>query len=122
MGTMDEIEIDYYEKFGLPEDKVAIGVNMTEVLNYLGTREDLISKAMDDIKSFDRKKAEDEIDKFMLDSEMVALFIEYKKRKEENPNLVIPPEPTEGLFSFRNIVGAYLVYLGLKVGYNKYLE
>lgn len=124
-STEESVEVDTrspYEKFGLPEDKVALGVNMTDVLLWLGTREDMVQKAMDDVDKFDRQKAGDEIDKYMMDAEMVNLYIEYKKRKAENPDMVIPPEEEEGPFNFRNFLILYIVYVAGETLYKKYEE
>jgi hypothetical protein len=77
------------------------------------SREDLIAKTLTDISSFDRPTAEAEVDKFLMDYDMVNLYIQYEKELEKNPNFVVPAdrEKDDGLFSFRNIVAAYIAYL-----------
>jgi len=119
IATSDPSE---YERLGLREDQVAIGVNVTEALQWVGTREDMVQKVMDDMKLKNRTKAEEEADKFFMDEEMVILYIEYQKAKAENPDLKIPGEEDQGLFSFNNIVSAYLLYLVADFAYGKYKE
>ena len=76
------------------------------------SREDLISKTLSDIPSFNREKAEMEVDKFLMDSEMVNLYIQYEKEVEKNPSFVVPETQEENsLFSVRNIVFGYLGYV-----------
>jgi hypothetical protein len=79
---------------------------------HLFSREDLISKTMTDIPSFSREKAEMEVDKFLMDCEMVNLYIQFGKEVEKNPDFVVPETQEEnGLFSVRNIVFGYLAYV-----------
>ena len=68
---------------------------------------------MNDVDSFDRTKAEAEVDKFLMDKEAVGMMIEFYKRKEANPDFSVqdPEEPKEGFFSFRTVVFFYLGYV-----------
>lgn len=67
---------------------------------------------MADIPSFDRSKAEAEVDKFLMDCEMVNLYIQYGKEVEKDPDFVVPDNnEEEGLFSLRNVVIGYLGYV-----------
>ena len=68
---------------------------------------------MTDIPSFDRSKAEEEVDKFLLDQDMLNMYIEFQKRRAEDPDFKVPAleEEGEGLFSFQTFFILYLVYL-----------
>ena len=45
----------------------------------------MITKIESDFNKYDRKRAEEEADKFMMDAENVNMYIKYAKDKEENP-------------------------------------
>lgn len=68
---------------------------------------------MEDVDSFDRVKAEEEVAKFMLDAEMVNLYIQYGKEVERDPTFVVPDteKDEDGIFSFRTVVILYLGYV-----------
>jgi hypothetical protein len=73
---------------------------------------------MTDIPKMGRAQAEIEVDKFLLDADALSVFIEFKKRKEADPAFVVPKEEggDEGLFSFRNVVFIYVVYVACSSG------
>ncbi|KAL7570369.1 hypothetical protein ACA910_017208 [Epithemia clementina (nom. ined.)] len=101
-----------YERIGIKEEELAIGIDPMEVIEYIGTREDLVEKTMNDIPSFDRKMAEAEVSKFLLDSDALSVFIEFRKRKADDPDFEVPAAPSEeGFFSFRTFVFVYLGYV-----------
>ena len=81
----------------------------------------MIEKVMRDIKKFDRTKAEQEVDKYLMDPEAVNYHIEFQKRLADNPNM-IEPEEEEGFFSFRTLVIAYVSYVGGEVVYRNFLQ
>lgn len=54
--------------------------------NNNNSREDLITKFQADIPSFSQSEAESEVDKFLMDGEMLDLYIKYSERKREDPN------------------------------------
>jgi hypothetical protein len=70
---------------------------------------------MQDIPSFSRAQAEEEVDKFLMDQEAVQMFINFGKAKEDDPDFVVPEvkNEEEGPFSFKNIVIGYLGYVVL---------
>lgn len=105
--------VDIYEQIGVERENLALGIKPEEFLKYIGTREDLITRTLKDIDSFDRKKAEMEVDKFLLDAEMVNLLIQFGKEVEKDPNFKVPAleEEKDGFFSFRTLVIAYLAYV-----------
>lgn len=72
----------------------------------------MIQKTLDDISAFNGEKAASEVDKFLMDGEMVNLYIQFQKEKEKDPDFVVPgAEEEEELFSFRNLVFAYIAYV-----------
>lgn len=86
LSTMDKAE--QLKALGVDsEERLALGIDPDEVLEFLGTREDLINKFQADIPklSTDRTLAESEVDKFLVDGEMLDLFIKYSQRKREDP-------------------------------------
>jgi hypothetical protein len=91
------------------------------------SREDIIDRAMADISSLDRTKAEEEVDRFLLDAECLRIYIEFSKRKAEDPDFALATNENqdEGLFSFRNLVIVYLGYVAVTTFPNlfrKYVE
>ena len=77
------------------------------------SREDILDRVMKDIPSLDRAQAEAEVDKFFLDNECLRYYIEFSKKKAEDPDfsLAKPEKEEEGLLSFRNLVIVYLGYV-----------
>lgn len=85
-----------------------VGVGQTLVFS----REDIITRTLQDIPSFDRAKAEAEVDKFLMDAECLRIYIEFQKRKAEDPGFSLGAEKEEeGIFSFRTVVFVYLAYV-----------
>jgi len=66
-------------------EKLALGIDPDEVLEYIGTREDLVVKFQNDIPKFTPEEVVVEVDKFLLDGEMLDLMIKYSQRKKEDP-------------------------------------
>jgi len=107
-------EEDLYKKLGVAEDKLALGITPDEVLEFIGTREDLINKFQADIPRLSRSEAETEVDKFFLDGEMLDLYIKYAQRKKEDPNWepVYAEDVDDGPFGmFMRIVGTYAIWI-----------
>lgn len=80
-------EPSIYDRIGFKEDDIAIGVDPEEVLKHLGTRDDLLAKFQRDNKEFDEERAAQEVDKFIMDAEMVGMFINYEKKKVEGEGM-----------------------------------
>jgi len=82
---------------------------------------------MADIGSFDRQRAEREVDKFLLDAEMLNMYIQYQKEVEKDPDFKVPGaagQEEEGLFSFRTLIYGYLGYVAfttIPVAFKKYV-
>jgi hypothetical protein len=68
---------------------------------------------MEDIPAFSRAQAEVEVDRFFLDAEALRIYIEFQKRKAEDPDFALPKDPEEefNLLSFQNFVVVYLGYV-----------
>jgi hypothetical protein len=67
---------------------------------------------MKDIPSFSRQQAEEEVSKFLLDAEALNMMIQFRKMQADDPDFVVPEtEKDEGIFSFRNVIALYLVYV-----------
>lgn len=77
------------------------------------SREDLISKFLADVPAFSRAEAEIEVDKFLLDGEMLDIYIKYNQRKAEDPNWEPMYAPEDNTFTGKvgNFVSQYGVYL-----------
>jgi hypothetical protein len=73
---------------------------------------------MEDIPAFDRAKAESEVDKFLMDAEMVNLYIQFGKEVEKNPDFKVPEaeQQDEGFFSLRTLVLGYVTYVFASTG------
>jgi len=73
---------------------------------------------MSDISSFDRQTAEAEVDKLLLDAEMVNMYIQFQKEKEKDPDFKVPElkDEDEGFFSFNTILYAYFGYFAFTSG------
>jgi hypothetical protein len=75
------------------------------------SKEDLISKTMEDIPKYDREEATKAVEWFMLDKEAIDFYVAYEKKKAEDPEFGV--EKKEGFFSFRTLVIAYVTYVVL---------
>lgn len=64
--------------------------------------------------------AEKEVDKFLMDSEMVNMYIQFGKEVEKDPNFFVPDNDNDAdsnnWFSPKNIVAGYLAYVGVTSG------
>mmetsp|Transcript_21453 Transcript_21453/g.34877 ORF Transcript_21453/g.34877 Transcript_21453/m.34877 type:complete len:216 (+) Transcript_21453:13-660(+) len=76
--------------------KLALGIDSDEVLEFIGTRDDLIAKFRADMPSLGADSVEAEVDKFLMDGEMLDLMIKYSQRKAEDPEWepIYQPEPS----------------------------
>ena len=61
----------------------------------------------------DQAQAEAEVDKFLLDAECLKVYIEFSRRKAEDPDFALEAreKQEEGFFSFRTVVFLYLAYV-----------
>lgn len=77
---------EQFKKLGVEEEKLALGIDPDEVLQFIGTREDLTNKFQTDLPNLSGDKLEAEVDKFLMDGEMLDMMIKYSERKIEDPN------------------------------------
>jgi len=92
--TEGEPTLSIYERVGFTEENIAIGIDPEEVLMWLGTRDQLIQKFVSDNPKFDEEKATEEVDRFMMDGEMVSKYIEFEKKKADPSNIKDEAEAT----------------------------
>lgn len=97
-----------YGRIGFTEEKVAMGIDAVEVLQWLGTRDDLIARFIKDNKGMEQEQAESEVDKFMMDAEMVNRFISYEKKKND-PDFI--RNSLEENLSDPNTIGIYAAWV-----------
>lgn len=76
-----EQEETIYDKIGFSEENVALGIDPFQVAEWIGDREAIYTKIKDDNKDFDEARVNLEVEKFMMDAELVNFYIEYQKRK-----------------------------------------
>lgn len=113
-----------YDKVGFAEDKIAIGVDAADILKYLGTRDDLIAKFESDNPKFDMERAALEVDRFMMDGEMVSKYIAFEKSKLEKPGMF--REEAEATLSDPSTWATYAAWIiggaGFGIVRNKIIE
>lgn len=76
---------DPYERIGVSKDELAIGVDATEFLQWIGSKQELTDKFVRDNKGMSEENALEEVSKFMMDAEMVNAYIKFERDKVENP-------------------------------------
>ena len=94
------------------EDKLALGIDAEEVLELIGTRDDLITKFKEDIPNLSQSEVEKEVDKLLMDGEMLDVWIKYSERKREDPNWSpeYAEEDTSPLNQVLSFVSEYGIY------------
>mmetsp|Transcript_6963 Transcript_6963/g.8475 ORF Transcript_6963/g.8475 Transcript_6963/m.8475 type:complete len:233 (+) Transcript_6963:118-816(+) len=85
-SSMPSAEETPYAKLGVKEDQLALGVDPDDFLKWIGTREEIIEKFESDNESFTLERATEEVDRFLMDAEMINAWITYEKRKAANPD------------------------------------
>lgn len=80
----------------------------TVSLFHLVRREDLVETFLRDNKSFTRERAEMEVDKFLMDGEMITVYINYKKN-DGSMSLREEEAKTNPLTSLLSIYAAWVV-------------
>lgn len=115
-ATVTSDEDDIYEKIGFSKDNVALGIDANEVYEYLGGREELIAKFQKDCPHFDTARASLEVDKFLMDAEMVNAVIAYQKRRRKaiaaGSDLPTEPQKLDPVTEY----GTYALFIGGGVG------
>ena len=89
-------------------------------------RADILDRVKADIPSLNQAQAEAEVDKFLLDAECLRIYIEFNKRKAEDPDFAVEgQEESEGIFSLTTVVYiyvAYVAYTSLPTIFRKWVE
>mmetsp|Transcript_498 Transcript_498/g.810 ORF Transcript_498/g.810 Transcript_498/m.810 type:complete len:204 (+) Transcript_498:19-630(+) len=119
--TADELSSkskeEQFQILGVEEEKLALGIDADEVLQFLGTREDLVSKFQTDIPTLSPTDLQTEVDKFLMDGEMLDIFIKYNQRKAEDPDWepLYAPENNSPFRKAVDFVSQYGFYVVLGV-------
>jgi hypothetical protein len=74
-----------YDRIGVTKEELAIGVDATEFLQWIGSKQELADKFVRDNKGMTEERALSEVSKFMMDAEMVNAYIKFERDKVENP-------------------------------------
>lgn len=106
-SDVESITGSIYDKLGFQEDQIALGINPEQVLEFIGTRDDIIERFKKDNTELDDERAQKEADKFMMDAEMVNMLMSYENRKSRGEIVSEGPE----FDWFTVLVGGYLVYV-----------
>lgn len=95
---------EQYQLLGVESgDQLALGIDVDDVLEYIGTKSDLMNKFMTDLPHLVsttttttddngssnnnvNDKVEQEVNKFLLDGEMLDIMIKYEQRKRDDPS------------------------------------
>lgn len=105
-STMSE---SIYDKLGFQEDQIALGIEPEDVLEMIGNRDDMIERFIkDNDGKLDKESAAKEVDKFMMDSEMVNMLVSYERAKAAGQ---LPKDEGPAYDWFTILVGGYLVYV-----------
>ena len=76
------------------------------------SREDLVAKFQADIPKFSPADAEAEVDKFLMDGEMLDLWIKYTQRKREDPSWEPQyAEEPNAVMKVVNFVSQYAIWI-----------
>jgi len=116
--TADELssmsKSDQFKILGVEEEKLALGIDPDEVLQFIGTRDDLVTKFSEDIPSFSPTEVQSQVDRYLMDGEMLDIFIKYSQRKIEDPDWepIYAPEPTpfQKVAGFVSQYGIYVLF------------
>ena len=85
LSTMSKAE--QYHLFGVEsENQLALGIDVDDVLEYIGTKSDILTKFSTDLPHLATTNIEQEVNKFLLDGEMLDVMIKYEQRKREDPS------------------------------------
>ncbi|KAG7361147.1 hypothetical protein IV203_036247 [Nitzschia inconspicua] len=115
-------EVDPHDIIGVEPEKLALGINPDEFLEWVGTKEQLMKKFQADNKNFSPERVQEEVERFMMDAESVNMYIKYLKDRKENPQKYAN-EALEAELSLSNpktaaLYAAWLI-AGLSFGYIK---
>jgi hypothetical protein len=86
LSTMSKAE--QYHLLGVEsENQLALGIDVDDVLEYIGTKSDILTKFSTDLPHLaTATNIEQEVNKFLLDGEMLDVMIKYEQRKRTDPS------------------------------------
>lgn len=84
-GSAMPSNIDPHDKIGVSHENLALGIDAEEFLEWIGTRNDVMDKFQSDNPQQSIERVSQEVDKFLMDAEMVNGYIKYLKEKKANP-------------------------------------
>ena len=89
----------------------------THIHTHMFSREDLVSKFQTDIPTLSPTDLQTEVDKFLMDGEMLDIFIKYNQRKAEDPDWepLYAPENNSPFRKAVDFVSQYGFYVVLGV-------
>jgi hypothetical protein len=92
-------------------------LNIHTYTNHILSREDLVSKFQTDIPTLSPTDLQTEVDKFLMDGEMLDIFIKYNQRKAEDPDWepLYAPENNSPFRKAVDFVSQYGFYVVLGV-------
>jgi hypothetical protein len=107
---------EQYQLFGVEsEDQLALGIDVDDVLEYIGTKTDIMTKFSTDLPHLATATNEQEVNKFLLDGEMLDVMIKYEQRKREDPSWEPSQYSSKGnespITKVINFVSQYVVYV-----------
>mmetsp|Transcript_15266 Transcript_15266/g.24965 ORF Transcript_15266/g.24965 Transcript_15266/m.24965 type:complete len:143 (-) Transcript_15266:458-886(-) len=88
-----------------------------EIIHVFSSREDLVTKFQEDLPNLSSADLQAEVDKFLMDGEMLDMYIKYNQRKAEDPDWepMYAPENNSPLRKVVDFVSQYGFYLVLGV-------
>ena len=90
---------------------------LTTIILICFSREDLVAKFKEDIPSLSSSDLQTEVDKFLMDGEMLDTFVKYNQRKAEDPDWepIYAPENNSAFRQVTDFVSQYGFYVILGV-------
>jgi len=108
---------DAYAALGFQESEIGVGLNPEEVMQWLGTKTELLVKFKKDNPLFSEEKVQEEVDRFVRDTEMVNVYIAYQKRKASPDYKEELLQQNADNFNDPKIIGTYVAWLAGGIGF-----
>jgi hypothetical protein len=109
----------YYYYFYLPVCVASARLSQLIHFHYSSSnrKQELIDRFRKDNSEFSEERATEEVERFLMDPEMVNAFIQYEKNMEENPTSF--QQEAESTFKDPKTIATYAAYLvaGSSIGY-----
>ena len=103
--------------FALLESVPIISTYINKYMHAFFSREDLVNKFQQDLPNLSSTELQTEVDKFLMDGEMLDMYIKYNQRKAEDPDWepMYAPENNSPLRKAVDFVSQYGFYVVLGV-------